>query len=133
MITHKIKECFWDIIKGAGPYWLYGLTPEAKSYVTALLRDEIKGTFLFIAPRDSEAQNIYEDLLTFFPSSKEIFFLPPQEEDSDGKRLRILHQLAKGNNILVVASLVKKYHLFLFWKKIAFDWKKEIKLIEIPS
>ena len=105
MIIDKIKECFRDIKKGAGPYWLYGLTPEAKSYVTALLRDEIKGTFLFIAPRDSEAQNIYEDLLTFFPSSKEIFFLSPQEEDSDGKRLRILHQLGKENSILVVASL----------------------------
>jgi len=42
VIIDKIKECFRDIKKGAIPYWLYGLTPEAKSYVTALLRNELK-------------------------------------------------------------------------------------------
>ena len=105
MIADKLKGCFRDIKKGAGHYWLYGLTAEAKSYVTALLKDEIKGTFLFITPEYSEARNIYEDLLTFFPSSKEILLLPPREKDSEGKRLMILHQLAKENNVLVVASL----------------------------
>ena len=82
MITHKLKGCFRDIRKGADPYWLYGLTAEAKSYVTALLKDEIKGIFLFITPEYSETQNIYEDLLTFSLFQRN----PPSS--SPGKRFR---------------------------------------------
>jgi transcription-repair coupling factor (superfamily II helicase) len=101
----KLEVCLQKIKQGIIPYWLYGLTQEAKSYAIALLSKELKGPFLFVFPGESEAENTYQDLLTLLSSDGKISLLPSPEKDLSGKRLKILHQLRKEDHILVVSSL----------------------------
>jgi len=105
LARNKLEVCLQKIRQGIIPYWLYGLTQEAKSYGVALLRKELKVPFLLVFPSESEAENTYQDLLTLLPSDGKIFLFPSQEKDQTGKRLKILHQLGKEDNILVVSSL----------------------------
>ena len=105
MARNKLEVCLQKIKQGIIPYWLYGLTQEAKSYVVALLSQELKVPFLLVLPSESEAENTYQDLLPLLPSDGKISLFPSQEKDQTGKRLRILHQLRKEDNILVVSSL----------------------------
>lgn len=105
MLIDKLKTCFDHIRKGSAAYWICGVTPEGKSYLVSLLREEIEGFFLFITPQDAQVENFYQDLCTFLSQKEKIFFLTSRGKDSEGKYLRILHQLRKEKNILLVASL----------------------------
>lgn len=106
MARNKLEVCLQKIKQGIIPYWLYGLTQEAKSYAMALLSKELKVPFLLLVlPGESEAENTYQDLLSLLPSDGKISLFPSQEKDQTGKRLRILHQLRKEDSILIVSSL----------------------------
>lgn len=109
MLIDKLKNCFNDIKKGNASYWIYGLTPEGKSYLVSLLREEVEGAFLFITPQDAQAENFYADLCTFLCQKQKIFLLSSKRKDSEGAHLRILHQLRKEKNTLIVASLAAVY------------------------
>jgi len=101
----KLKTCFKDIKEGVASYWIYGLTPEGKSYLVSLFKREVEGFFLFILPDNTQAENVYQDLHTFLPRNEKIFLLSSEEKDGEGKYLHILYQLRKERNILIVASL----------------------------
>ncbi|HDZ49715.1 MAG TPA: hypothetical protein ENH69_00665, partial [Candidatus Aerophobetes bacterium] len=90
-------------------YWIYGLTPEGKSYLVSLLREEVEGVFLFITPQDAQAENLYGDLCTFLYQKEKMFLLSSRRKGPEGTHLRILHQLRKEKNILIVASLTAIY------------------------
>lgn len=109
MLVDKLKNCFDDIEKGDASYWIYGLTPEGKSYLVSLLRQEVEGVFLFITPQDAQAENLYGDLCTFLCQKEKIFLVPSMGKGSEGTHLRVLHQLRKEKNILIVASLAAIY------------------------
>ena len=109
MLIDKLKNCFNGIKKGNASYWIYGLTPEGKSYLVSLLREEVEGVFLFITPQDAQAENLYRDLCTFLCQKEEMFLLSSRRKGPEGAHLRILHQLRKENNILIVASLTAIY------------------------
>jgi len=109
VLIDKLKNCFNDIKKGNASYWIYGLTPEGKSYLVSLLREEVEGFFLFITPQDAQAENLYGDLCTFLCQKEKMFLLSSRRKGSEGAHLRILHQLRKEKNILIVASLTAIY------------------------
>jgi len=111
VIDDTLRGCLERIEKRDLPCWLYGLTKEAKSYLISLLKRRVKGFFLFVSPSYSEANDTYQDLLTFLPREDEVLLLPSQEKDSRGRRLKIFHQLREKSSILLVtplSSLVQK-------------------------
>ena len=75
MLIDKLKTCFDHIRKGGAAYWIYGVTPEGKSYLVSLLREEIEGFVLFITLQDAQVENFYQDLCTFLSQKEKIFFL----------------------------------------------------------
>ncbi len=105
MARNKLEVCLQKVKQGIIPYWLYGLTQEAKSYAMALLRKELQVPFLLVLPSEPKAENTYQDLLTILASDGKIFLFPSQEKDLTGKRLKTLQQLRKEDNILVITSL----------------------------
>ena len=105
MLIDKLRNCFNDINKGHVSYWIYGLTPEAKSYLVSLLREEVGGHFLFVTSQDAQAESLYGDLRTFLCQKQKMFLLSSRTKNSEGAHLRILHQLGIEKNILIAASL----------------------------
>lgn len=105
MLIDKLKNCFDDIRRSNASYRIHGLTPEGKSYLVSLLREEVRGNFLFITSQDAQAESFYGDLCTFFSQKEKMFLLSSGRKSSEGAHLRILHQLRKEKNVLIVASL----------------------------
>lgn len=68
MLIDKLKTCFDHIRKGSAAYWIYGVTPEGKSYLVSLLREEIEGFFLFITLQDAQVENFYQNLYSLILS-----------------------------------------------------------------
>ena len=105
MLTDKLKNCFNDIKRSNASYRIHGLTTEGKSYLVSLLREKIKGNVLFITSQDAQAENFHGDLCTFLPQKESMFLLSSGKKSSEGAHLRILQQLRKEKNVLIVASL----------------------------
>jgi len=102
---NDFDKLFGEVIQGAFPGWICGLTPPAKAFGVALARRRRKGCFVFLCQRFSQAENTYRDLKTFLPREKRLLLLSSLRKDSPEDRLRTLYQIKEGNSILLIATL----------------------------
>jgi len=121
-VTDKVKPYYFQRIeRGEMPCWVYGLTQEAKIYLLSLLRRKRGLPFLFVAPTRLEAENAYQDVLSFLPEKNRIFLFSPIAENTQGRSLKILYQLKEDPDILIVTSLPSLVQKVPSFSALAYD------------
>ncbi len=94
--------------------YIYGLSGSQKAFLFASLKDRIKKPMVILTTDNSQAERIRMDLKSFLPEERcEIFpsfeilsfDIFSQSREDISKRLSILNQLVRGENIIIIAPV----------------------------
>jgi transcription-repair coupling factor (superfamily II helicase) len=109
---HKLLD---NLKRGRGHQFLYGLGGSQKPYLAAGLWSATGRTCLYIAADLTEANNVYDDLVTLLPPERVLFFPPlgvlpydfeAQSQEVVGQRLRVLERLLEGEGELMIVTTI---------------------------